>query len=277
MSAALELDFSGIRLRLEDLNPALDERLRRDWPHFVAASAGDTFLTLRLSFAKGAAPTGAFAPKQMTSRLERERADFHMAEGSASVFDDGTGEITLLRGLGVREYYSFLNLLRASLAWKLPSRGGMLMHAAGLVVDGRGFILVGPEGSGKSSWARLGESAGCRVLSDDLVLLDGARADLEVLGAPFRSTHRADYRPGRWPLAAVLFPRHGERAAVEPCDALISRARLVANLTFIAEAVEKDDRIPPMLERLTSNVPCAELTFALDGSFVELLRGWRGR
>ena len=104
MSAALELDCSGIRLRLEDLNPALDERLRRDWPHFVAASSGDTFLALRLSFVKGAVPTGAFAPKGMTSRLERARADFHMAEGSASVFDDGTGEITLLRGLGVREY-----------------------------------------------------------------------------------------------------------------------------------------------------------------------------
>lgn len=277
MSAVLDLDFSGVRLRLEDLNSALEARLREDWRHFVAAGGGEPFLRLRLSFVEGDAPQGAFAPKAMTSRLERKRAEFHMAEGSAVVLDDGTGEITLLRGLGRREYYSFLNFLRASLAWKLPSRGGMLMHAAGLVVEERGFILVGAEGSGKSSWARVGESAGCLVLSDDLVMLDGAGPKLEVLGAPFRSTHDADYRPGRWPLAAVLFPRHGERAAVEPCEALIARARLVANLTFIAEAVERDDRIPPMLERLTSTVPCAELTFALDGSFVDLLRGWRGR
>jgi hypothetical protein len=277
VSAALELDFSGIRLRLENLNPALDERLRREWRSFVAATGPDPFLRLRLTFVEGAAPQGAFAPKAMTSKLERQRAAFHMAEGSAAVFEDGTGEITLLRGLGTREYYSFLNFLRATLAWKLPSRGGMLMHAAGLVVGERGFIMVGAEGSGKSSWAKLGESAGCRVLSDDLVVLDGAGAELEVLGAPFRSTHHADYRPGRWPLAAVLFPRHAEQAALKPCDALIARARLVANLTFIAEAVEKDDRISPMLERLTSSVPCADLAFALDGSFVELLRGWRGR
>jgi hypothetical protein len=276
LSAALDIDLSGIGLSLEGLDRELDGRLRRDWRRFVATAPGDPFLRLRLAFVEGALPRGAFAPKAMTSKLRRESAEFHMAEGSASVFDDGTGVITLLRGLGDREYYTFQNFLRAALAWRLPSRGGMLMHAAGLVVEERSFILVGPEGSGKSSWAKLGESAGCRVLSDDLVLVDGAGARLEALGAPFRSTHLADYRPGRWPLAAALFPRHGERAALEPCDALIARARLVANLTFIAEAVEKDERIPAMLERLTASVPCAELTFALDGTFLELLRGWRG-
>jgi hypothetical protein len=277
VSADLDLDFSGIRLRLEGLTPSLSSRISQEWAAFTTDDACDPFLRLRLSYADGPLPEGAFAPKAMTSALEEGRASFFMAEGSATILDDGAGEVELLRGTGERGYYALLNLLRACLAWRLPSRGGMLLHAAGLVVGERAFVLVGPEGSGKSSWARLGESAGCRVLSDDLVLMDGAGADLEALGSPLRSTHQAEYRPGRWPLAAVLFPRHGERTALDPVDMLVARARLVANLTFIADAVEKDERIAPLLDRITRSVPCSQLTFALDSSFVELLRGWRGR
>ncbi len=201
-----------------------------------------------------------------------ERAPQSLESCTAAVDETGQAELSLTRGLGPREYFTLLNLLRAALAWRLPHRGAVLLHAAGIVVEKGAFLLVGPEGSGKSTWAELGQRAGAHVLSDDLVLVDGGGARLEALGSPFRSTHRADYRPGRWPVCAILFPRHGDSPAWTPCDGMLARARLAANLPFVSSALEQDPRVAAVVERLATAVPCRELTFGLDPAFVDLLR-----
>jgi hypothetical protein len=195
-----------------------------------------------------------------------------MREGWADVDVAGRARVHLLRDNDQRRYFTALNFLRAALGWCLPERGGALVHAAGLVIDGRAFLLVGPEGSGKSTWSRFGENAGARVISDDLVLLDGAGERPEILGAPFRSTHRTDYRPGRWPLGGVLFPVHGAEPALGPVAPLLARARLTANLPFLIDLEEGAARGARVVDRLVERVPFADLTFGLDPSFVGLLR-----
>jgi len=275
--SGLDLDLSGIRLRLEGLTGTLENRLAEEWSPFVAQGEGEPFLRLRLRFVDLPLPAGDFAPKAMASTLEKQSARFSMPEGSATIRLDGACEVDLVRGLGRREYFSLVNLLRACLAWLLPSRRAMLLHAAGLVVGERAFLLVGSEGSGKSSWARIGEEAGARVLSDDLVLLDVAGDEPAALGSPFRSTHLAEYRPGRWPLSAIFFPRHGQPAESRRTKALLAKARIVANLTFIAEAVGHDARIGSLPDSLAESVPCADLTFGLEPSFMEILRNWPDR
>jgi hypothetical protein len=115
------------------------------------------------------------------------------------------------------------------------------------------------------------------VLSDDIVLVEGGEAGVEALGSPLRSTHRSDYRPGRWPVAAILFPRHGPRPAWTRCDPLRARARIAANLPFVQTAIEWDERVAAVVERLATEVSCKELTFALDASFVEFLRAGDAR
>jgi hypothetical protein len=132
--------------------------------------------------------------------------------------------------------------------------------------------MVGSAGAGKSTWARLGEEGGGRVVSDDLVLLDGRDGRIEVLGSPFRSTHYIEYHPGRWPLAGILFPRHATPPAWERAPRLLARAKLAANLPFVTEAIAQDERIPALIETYLARIPCMELSFGLNPSFVELLR-----
>lgn len=271
---ALDLDLSGVALRLAGLAPALARRVATEWDGFVSAPCADPFLRVDVAYARERAEPGRFLPKAMGSALSVDRARFWMPEGRAEVRADGRAAVRLLRDLGEREYYTLANLLRACLAWRLPSRGGMLLHSAGLVVDGRAFLLVGAEGSGKSTWARLGEEGGARVLSDDLVPLDAAAGRLLALGSPFRSTHRGAATPGRWPLAAILFPRHGSPPAALPVGELLATARLAANLTFVAEGLDRDERIAAVLRRAAARVACAELTFAPEPSFLGLLRDW---
>ena len=244
----------------------------REWRPFVTDAVAEPFLSIEVSFVDGDGDPGPFDPKQMSSVFESNAAGFSMNGGEARVEQTGEARVTLARGLGRSEYFTLMNLLRAVLAWRLPHRGAALLHAAGIVVEDSAFLLVGSEGSGKSTWAALGERAGARVLSDDLVLVDGGGPRLEALGSPLRSTHRADYRPGRWPVSAILFPRHGEVPAWTACDGMLARARLAANLPFVSSALQRDPRVAAVVERLATAVPCRDLTFGMDPSFVDLLR-----
>jgi len=270
--ATITLDFSGIDLRVDELPAASMKLLREEWGPFVTAVEGEAFLRVGVSMFDRVIEPGPFEPHRMTSEFFPRGARFEMKEGDAEIEANGRGAIRLVAGQGRREFYTFLNLLRACLAWLLPTRGAAMVHAAGLVLDDRAFVLVGSEGAGKSTWAEFGEQAGGRVLSDDLVLVEQSGASFEVLGSPLRSTHETDYRPGRWPLAALLFPRRGSGASLEPCADLLARARVTANLPFISDALESDGRVGAVVDALVSKVDCMELTFGLDTTFVELLR-----
>lgn len=274
MSESVQLDFSGVTLAIRGLDEREAARLRGDWSHFVVRAADSPFLSLRVSYGApetGAAPMPPFNPKQMRSLLDADYARFEMPEGCVDLRVDGTGEVRLAAVEGERLYWVLRNLLRSAVAWSLPSRGGALLHAAGLIIGGRSFLLIGPEGSGKSTWARLGEEAGQHVLTDDLAIIDGAGSRMVALGSPFRSDHLITHRSGRWPLAAILLPEHGPARLSAPVAPIRAKARIAANLPFVADGLQRDGRLAALLERLTAEVPCRVLRFDRDPGFVDLL------
>lgn len=264
-------DLSGLAVRVRGLGEAHRERLEESWSAFRIREAGSFFLDIEVEAEPEAADDGSvFSPKQMTSSFDRTTARYAMKEGAATVPLQGTLRIQLASATLERQYFGFVNLVIAALAWRLPSRGGALLHAAGIVLGERAFALVGPEGSGKSTWAALAREAGARVLSDDMVVVEaGPDGRFQALATPFRS--REPY-PGRWPLAALLLPEHGPRAALEDVPPLALRARIGANLPFFAEAWAHDPRVERLVETLALSIPARRLTFAVDPSFLDLLR-----
>lgn len=100
--------------------------------------------------------------------------------------------------------------LRQHLHWLLRARGDRLAHAASLGLDGRGILLLGHGGAGKSATALAGLAAGLQTVGDDYVALGGIepalmrplyrivkqdRAGLERLGGP---ADRLSARPENW-------------------------------------------------------------------------------
>ncbi len=68
---------------------------------------------------------------------------------------------------------------------ELPQTGqGLLLHAAGIVLDGQGHVFFGPSGAGKSTVARLAQGVG-QVLCDEAVILRHSAAGIELLSTPF--------------------------------------------------------------------------------------------
>ncbi len=86
---------------------------------------------------------------------------------------------------GGRELYLATHpLATISLMELLERRGRYSLHAACLARDGRGVLLAGPTGAGKSTLTMALVRGGLEFLSDDVVFLDHDEGAVRVLGFP---------------------------------------------------------------------------------------------
>jgi hypothetical protein len=263
-----DFDFSGFGLRLSGDDPVLDQ-LAAHWADFAGA-APRIALEVRVERAEGRIPAG--------NRMEAGTQETPLPAGRRLARIEGAIELPGARVavLGLREgdpsrrMWGAINLLAQALGRALPAEGGLLLHAAGALVDGRAFLLPGSSGAGKTTWARACAAAGLPVLSDDHVLVDlGAEVPF-ALGSPLRGRDFPSPGRGRWPLAGVLLARHGT-PGLGPAPRLRLSAILQANALF---ASPHDARVGDLLNRLVERVPTRELSFSPDPSFVPLLRSF---
>jgi len=91
-------------------------------------------------------------------------------------------------------------VLRVALAARLPSLGGLPLHAAGLVLDGRGVVFFGPSGAGKSTLSGLAPGP---VLSDEFVVVTLEPPTLRATGF-WGEMDESSPPPGEVPLAALV-------------------------------------------------------------------------
>lgn len=156
------------------------------------------------------------------------------------------------------------NILRVTIAWLAVAQGGLLMHSASIVKDGRGYLFFGQSGAGKSTLSE--QSRRGQVISDDLTLiLPGTDGRPEVVGTPFRGTY-AGGQPvhGRFPLAAAFRLRKtasGETVAVSELAVRRAMPDAIANLPFVVDQLGVDPGLFEAVERVLRSFPIRELRF----------------
>ena len=268
----LSFDLSGLSLALTGVDPELADGFRREWRAFVVPDTRDSWLEVHLAESGHHIVARPGMRGIAACEIGGASAAFTSDEGEIELGTEGAAQARLGSGDAAWRFWGLTNLLMAAIAYRLPSLPGALLHAAGVVIDGRAFLLVGSEGSGKSTWARVARGAGARIVGDDAVLVDASRGPLTLLGSPVRAHEAHPGGPGRWPVAAILHARFGPSPRLSTLDPLVVQARLVANVPFLAGAWGSDPRLGRLADRLATSVPHRELTFAPDPSFVPLLR-----
>jgi hypothetical protein len=89
-------------------------------------------------------------------------------------FDEAAGiGVQLARSPADRPVWFAGAPLRHHLHWLLRARGRRIAHAASLGRDGRGILLLGHGGAGKSGTTLAGVAAGLQTVGDDYVALNG--------------------------------------------------------------------------------------------------------
>ena len=264
---SLSIDVSGLPIRVHGLPPGLRESLEDAWAGFVVPAVSDPILDVSVEEGTRPLTPGRVMVGGISVKREGDVVRFARDEAEGSLdLASGSATVALSAGDDKRRAWGLVNLVHAALAWRLAPQGGGILHAAGIVVEGRAFLLIGSEGAGKSTFADVAASAGLLVVGDDQVVVLRSGGRLEALGAPVRNREHVNAPKGRWPVAAFLLPRHGAPASLAPASRLDLLPRLTANLPYALFEHEG------LLQEIADGVPARWLTFAPDPSFVPLLR-----
>jgi len=272
-SQRIALQLDPLVLEIEGLDRELALRLSERYSPYASRDAPASG-ALRVRFAREETDyfidprPGSMERVQLRIACDGDRVRY-LSYQVAGWFDvsAGRGDLLLARGGFEPPLRSIENYVRVAVAWVAAARGGALVHAAGAVWKGKGYLFYGESGAGKSTLSACNRRA--QVVSDDLSLvLPGDDGRLELIGSPFRGTYEEGPAVrGRFPLAAGFRLIKGPAAQVRPVDHAQALAELVGNLPFVAEAFGSRPDLFERTLRVFSALPLAHLHFAKDDSY----------
>jgi hypothetical protein len=202
-----------------------------------------------------------------TSRgLPAWKASFPCDAARATVWHDPLASAT---GMGCNPLKYPLGQVLTMYA--LAPRGGLLVHAVGVVIEGQALVCCGVSGAGKSTFARLAQDAAAgEVLSDERMILRQSKAqaagrtspgsEFVAFGTPWPSSADVAVN-GSAPLAALLFLQKSERNRITRLE----RAEALHRLIPVASVPWFDPDVMPaalgVCETLVGAVPAFSLEF----------------
>jgi hypothetical protein len=95
------------------------------------------------------------------------------------------------------------------------SRGrGILVHACGISMEGRGLLFLGTSGAGKSTTARLFKERGVTILSDDRIVIRAEGQGYRIYGTPWHGEAGWE-APASAPLDGVFILEQAPRNRIQ--------------------------------------------------------------
>ena len=153
--------------------------------------------------------------------------------------------------------------------YALARREGAVIHAAGMSVNGRGFIFPGKSGAGKSTLSRqFLNRTNIGMLSDDRVAVRKLKGGFEAFGTPWAGDAGIAENKN-FPLSGIFFIHHSEKnriKEIKPNEA-IKRLMPVTSIPWYDEKIMSG--ILSFCEELVFNVPAYELHFKPDSEVVD--------
>jgi hypothetical protein len=148
------------------------------------------------------------------------------------------------------------------LIYHVASRDGLLVHAAGLVSEGRALIFPGVSGAGKSTLSRqLIMHGSSLLLSDDRIFVRWQDGVHRAYGTPWPGEAQIAANASA-PLAAVLFPARADRTRITELSPRSALDRLLPATSILWFEPELLTAQLASCERLLTSVPAYELAWS---------------
>ena len=175
----------------------------------------------------------------------------------------GQGALTFQSERPVEEIDYFLRMIFALLAC---NAGGILLHTAGIIRDGQGYLFFGHSGSGKTTVCRVSQSDHS-ILNDDLILLLPGKKGWQAFGTPFWNPTQVKPNGGNAPVAGLYLLVQAHQVFTVPMAGGRAIAALIANVPVIPQDPHRSTRLLEILSNIQSVIPISELHFKPDNSF----------
>lgn len=256
------LALGTFRAAVTASEPAVIEAARRRYAGFLAD--GPTSWSLRIDVG-----LGEHLPHEDVV-VEREGAPdrFDLSRYDFAGRIDVAGRVAEVT-LAEAHELTLDSFLRVMLSLALPPARGLLVHAASLVRDGRGYLFPGVSGAGKSTLCALSPDA--TLLSDELSIVTTATGGATVHGTPFWGEHGRPGEASAAGLAGIYFPRQAARHAVTPLGERAALTRLLPTVMSFAREPDVVARVLDVAADLVAAVPCFVLDFRRDPGFWEAI------
>jgi hypothetical protein len=154
--------------------------------------------------------------------------------------------------------------------YRLSQTGGALIHAAGWIMDEKGFLFLGRSGAGKSTLSRLFSGNRNWVgLSDDRILVRRMMQGIQCYGTPWPGEEGLAVNAGA-NLSGIIFLRHDKSDRITPLNPGEALKRLLPVVSIPWYDQETCMSIMQFCEDLLSHIPAFELCFKPTVEVVDL-------
>jgi hypothetical protein len=143
--------------------------------------------------------------------------------GIASFLLESPGQLTVVPEASAKDEDVSALLIASGIPMALWARGGLLLHASGVIQPGeaQAIAIAGASGSGKSSLARMLVTHGSKLIADDSLWLREQHGELTVSGLPgglFAPNNAARAERTFWPVAAGAQSQAAQLGAIVILD-----------------------------------------------------------
>ena len=161
-------------------------------------------------------------------------------------------------------------------------RGGLLVHAAGAVLKGRGLIFPAVSGTGKSTLSRLleAEFPGSVVCDERIAVRPDATPDVAaphwtLAGTPWTSS-AGIARKTAAPLAALVFLEQAPACGITPIPASDAVRRMLPLISVDWKSDALAGRGVAALDTLLAAVPAYVFRFPKSPAAADFIAAWAG-
>lgn len=237
--SALRVAVAGCPFAIDSAE-ALTPEQRRGLERIGSDDAGGRPFRIRLvddAFKPGDAPADG-EPAEI--RVEGDRVLLVHQRFRAEI--DPFGCEAVVSRSGAAGAFALESTIRTALSCRLPLEGGLLLHSAGIVFEGKAYLFYGVSGAGKSTLASFMST----VLSDELVVTRNGFARATGF---WGTLDDADAPAGEYPLAATVDLARGEDVTLRPlsrreaCRALLLAAVVPPHQRLWSAALQAVDEL----------------------------------
>jgi len=285
---SLVLELPALRIRFTGLSSSQHASLKQSYKHFIPEFPKHNTVDVDCDIVRlNAAPSitidelsvdGQYAPQKIVKNspgcFKITGSDFE------SHFDLRSTRCTSSLGTfkehELAEAPVIENYMRILAAHWVLRRHGVVLHSAGLVIDGKAYIFSGRSNAGKTTLTRKAHKTGAQVLSDDINLLlplpDGN--GYAAYAVPFTGEFgRTLCHPGgseSYPLAGVVLLEQGDHLNTHPVTSAAAVARLLTGCPFVNTDKAESALLFDAVSEIVTKVPVIKLTSQREDDFNEI-------
>jgi hypothetical protein len=152
----------------------------------------------------------------------------------------------------------------------LAKQGGLLVHAASAVRNGRAFLFAGVSGAGKTTMSRLAPPD-ATLLTDEISYIRREGDGYVAHGTPFAGELAKPGENVRAPLAALYLLTQGPENRIDPVDAADAVRAVMECVLFFSHDLKLVGKVFDSVCELVQRVPVQRLTFVPDSRVWELI------